>query len=65
MQNLKQQNNKIQPKKSSSSNVILQLIQIKVYDFNTLLVQENVQSVGILRLRGTHISRECVLLETQ
>ena len=42
--------------KSSSSNFILQLIQVKVYNFNTLLIRENVQSLCILLLRETHIS---------
>ena len=37
------------------------MFHVKVHHFDTLLVQEKVQSLGILRLRDTHISRECVL----
>ena len=33
---------------------VWQLIQVKVHDFNTLLVPENVQLLGILRLSGMH-----------
>ena len=39
------------------------MIQVKVHDFNTLIVQEKVQSLGILWLSDTHISGECVLLK--
>ena len=46
-------------KKSCSSNFTLQLIQIKVHDLNTLLIQETDRSVGILKLRDTQISRGC------
>ena len=35
-------------KKSSSSYFILQLIQVKVHDFNTLCVQEKVQLLDVL-----------------
>ena len=38
---------------------ILQLIQVKVHDFNTLLVQETVRSVYMLQLRDTQIGRCC------
>ena len=48
-------------KKESWSNFILQSIQVKVHDLNTLLIQETVQSVGILWLRDMQISRGCVL----
>ena len=37
---------------------ILQLIQVKVHNFSTLLSQESVQSLSILWLRETHISRD-------
>ena len=43
--------------KSSSPKLILQLIQVKVYNFDTLPVHETVQSIGILPLRDTQISR--------
>ena len=52
-------------KKSCSSNFILQLIQVKIDDFNTFLTQGKVQSLSILRLRDTQINRGCVLFEIQ
>ena len=48
-------------KKSRSSYFILQLTRVKVQDLNTLLVQEKVQLLDILRLSDTHIRRGCVL----
>ena len=45
--------------------MILQLIQVIVHDFNTLLIQEKVPSLDVLRLTDTNISRGGVLLENQ
>ena len=50
-------------KNLSSSYFILQLIQVKVHDFNPLPAKDKVQSLGILQLRDMHISRRCVILE--
>ena len=52
-------------KDPNSSNLIFQLIQVTVHNFNTLLVQEKVQSLGILLPRDMHIIRWCALLENQ
>ena len=41
------------------------MAQVKVHDFNTLLVQEKVHSLGIFRLRYTNINMGRVLLQDQ
>ena len=35
----------------------MQVIEAEVHDFNTILVQETIQSVGIFRLKETEIRR--------
>ena len=37
-----------------NNKIKIKLIQVKVYDINTLHVQDTVQSVSILRLRDTN-----------